>query len=134
MSAVDLKAMTVDQLVDQFAMVAEAQEEAILGSTSGEDDPTRASAVEKMRELAAQLHAVDDELRARGHEVRLALLRLYDHDNAQVNYEAAYYTLGVAPDVALERMHAIADSDWPPQYWQARTVILALDRGIFKPD
>jgi hypothetical protein len=134
MTGADLKSMTVDQLVGYFADTAVAEEKAIYDATTYDDDPAREPAVQRMQELRAELKAIDGELRSRGREARLALLRLYDHDNAQVNLQAAYYTLGVAPDIARQRLQVIADSGWAPQYWQARSIVSALENGNFKPD
>jgi hypothetical protein len=36
--------------------------------------------------------------------------------------------------MARERLQVIAESDWPPQFWQARSIISALESGKFKPD
>lgn len=134
MTKTDLKSMTVDQLVDHFAETAVEQEQAILGSITADDDPERPEAVKRMQELYWELARVDQELRTRGRQARLALMKLYDHENAQVNLEAAHYTLGVAPEVARNRIQEIADSGWPPQFIEARSIISALDNGNFKPD
>lgn len=130
----DLTSMTVDQLVSYFAETATAEEEAINDATTDESDPTRAPAVKKMHVLYAELKRIDGELRRRGREARLALMPLYDHPNAQVNLQAAFYTLGVAPAIARERIRVIADSEWPPQFWQARSIMSALENGNLKPD
>ncbi|HEV8015191.1 MAG TPA: DUF2019 domain-containing protein [Stellaceae bacterium] len=130
----DLKSMSLNELVDYFADTAVAEEEAILGMTTDMDDPTRPAAVQRNHELYDELVRIDAELRSRGRAARLALMKLYDHPNAQVNLQAAYYTLGVMPAAARERIKVIADSEWPPQYWQARSIISALESGNFKPD
>jgi hypothetical protein len=130
----DLTSMTLDQLVKYFVDTAIAEEEAILGSTTGETDPTREAAVKRMNELFDEMERINGELRRRGPDARLALLPLYDHPNAQVNLQAAHYTLAVAPSVARKRLQVIADSEWPPQFWQARSIIRALKSGNFKPD
>lgn len=97
---------------------------AILGSTTDMCDPTREAAVKRMNELFDEMERINRELRRRGH----------DHPNAQVNLQAAHYTLAVAPAVARERLQVIADSEWPPQYIDARSIIDALESGKFKPD
>ena len=130
----DLKPMTVDQLVQYFVDTAIAEEEAILEATTDEKDPTFPAAVKRMQALYMEMERIDRELRKRGRKARLALMPLYDHPNAQVNLQAAHYTLGVAPVVARERLQVIADSGWAPQFWQARSIISALDSGNFKPD
>jgi hypothetical protein len=130
----DLTLMTLDQLVAYFAETATAEEEAIDGMTTDMSDPTRPAAVKRSDELGKELERIDRELRRRGREARLSLLKLYEHPNAQVNLRAAFYTLGVAPAIARERIKVIADSEWPPQFWQARSIISALENGNLKPD
>ena len=130
----DLTTMTIEQLVTYFAETAEAEEEAINGMTTDMSDPTRPAAVKRSDELCDEIERIDRELRRRGREARLALMPLYDHPNAQVNLQAARYTLGVAPERARERLQVIADSDWPPQFWQARSILSALEHGNLKPD
>lgn len=130
----DLTSMKLDQLVKYFIDTAIVEEEAILGSTTDVSDPTREAAVKRMNELYDEMDRINREIRARGREARLALMPLYDHPNAQVNLQAAHYTLGLAPEVARERLQVIADSGWAPQFWQARSILRALDSGNFKPD
>jgi Domain of unknown function (DUF2019) len=65
-----LEDMTLDQLVDRFAEIGIAQDQAEL---MGE--------IRKFNKLFDQMHAVDIELRARSTQARLALLRLFDHEN-----------------------------------------------------
>ena len=130
----DLTLMTLDQLIQYFIDTAIAEEEAILGSTTDEADPTRDAAVKRMNEFFWEMERINGELKRRGPAARLALMQLYDHPNAQVNLQAAHYTLAVAHAAARERLQVIADSEWPPQYIDARTIIDALESGKFKPD
>jgi hypothetical protein len=78
--------------------------------------------------------AVDEELRARGREARLALLTLYDHPNMQVRVKAAIKTLGVAPEAARKVLEAIRASKWQPQAMDAGMILRGLDDGEYKPD
>jgi hypothetical protein len=119
----ELSKINVNRLVDHFAEIALAQDKAI------EQDNNRG-----YRTLYAQMEAVDQELRSRGREARLALMRLYDYPNMQVRLQAATYTLGVAPEPARRLIQAIADSGWPPQALDAGMRIVNLDNGVFKPD
>jgi hypothetical protein len=80
------------------------------------------------------MDATEKELRRRGREARLALLRLYDHPNMQVRLNAAKRTLGIAPDAARRVLQAISDSKWQPQAMDAGMSLWNLDRGVFKPD
>ncbi|MGB6174903.1 MAG: DUF2019 domain-containing protein [Methylocella sp.] len=119
----DLKSMTVDQLVGRFAEIGIAQDQAEL---MGE--------IRKFNKLFDQMHAVDIELRARSTQARLALLRLFDHENIQVRLQAAKWSLGVAPDAARQVIEAISESNWFPQAGEAGMTLSNLDSGIFKPD
>lgn len=123
MKLTELSKMSVDNLVDRFTEIALAQDKAI------EEDNNA-----QFRRLYAQMQLVDQELRSRGREARLALMRLYDYPNMQVRLKAATYTLGVAPEAARRLIQAIADSQWPPQALEAGMRIFNLDNGVFKPD
>jgi hypothetical protein len=123
MKPTELSEMSVAGLVDRFAEIGIAQENAI------EQDNNRG-----YRKLYAQMEAVDQELRSRGREARLALMRLYDYPNMQVRLQAATYTLGVAPEPARRLIQTIADSGWPPQALDAGMTIFNLDNGVFVPD
>jgi hypothetical protein len=118
-----LEKMTVDELVDRFAKIGMAQDGALLDDEIG-----------KVNRLMHQLRELDMELRARGKEARLALLRLYDHPNMQVRLNAAKLTLGVAPVEARKIIEAVKQSGWFPQAGDAGMTLINLDRGIFKPD
>jgi hypothetical protein len=88
----------------------------------------------KFNSLYRQMDATEKELRGRGREARLALLRLYDHPNMQVRLNAAKRTLGVAPEAARKVIQEIYDSKWYPQAGDAGMTLSNLDRGVFKPD
>ncbi len=60
-----LKDFTVDQLVDRFAEIGIAQDQALLY-----DEP------QKFNRLFSEMNELDQELRRRGQHARLALLRL----------------------------------------------------------
>jgi Domain of unknown function (DUF2019) len=123
MRQVKLQEMTVDQLVDRFAEIGVDQDRALLYDEIG-----------RFNKLFDQMHAVDNELRARGTQARLALLRLFDHPNMQVRLEAAKWSLGVAPEMARKVIQNIYDSKWYPQAGDAGMTLWNLDRGVFKPD
>jgi Domain of unknown function (DUF2019) len=118
-----LEKMSVDELVERFAEIGIAQDQAELMGEIG-----------KFNRLFDQMHAVDIELRARGPATRLALLRLFDHPNMQVRLQAAKWSLGVAPEVARKVIQAVYDSKWYPQAGEAGMTLWNLDRGVFRPD
>ena len=123
MKRVNLKTLSVDELVERFAEIARAQDKALLG-----DD------VAKFKNLFTQMTEVDLELRFRGTPARLTLLRLYDDPNCQVRLKAAKRTLGVAPQAARSLIESIAKSSWFPQAGEAGMTLANLDSGVFKPD
>lgn len=123
MKQAKLENMTIDQLVDRFVEIGVAQDQAELMGEIG-----------KFNRLYRQMDATEKELRRRGRNARLALLRLYDHPNMQVRLNAAKRTLGVAPDAARRVLQAISDSKWQPQAMDAGMSLWNLDRGVFKPD
>jgi hypothetical protein len=120
---ITLADMTVDQLVDRFAEIGIAQDQALLGGATG-----------KFKRLFDQMRAVDEELRARGKQARLGLVRLYDHPNIQVRLQAARKTLGIAPVAARKVSEEVSESGWFPQAGDAGMTLSNLDSGFFKPD
>jgi hypothetical protein len=114
MKRVTLQELTIDELVDRFVELGIGQDQAELYDENS-----------KYNMLFKQMTAVDQELRARGREARLALLRLYNHPNMQVREQAAIKTLGVAPEAA---------SKWQPQALDAAMILRGLDSGQYKPD
>lgn len=118
-----LEDMTVDQLVERFAKIGIAQDQALLYDE-----------ISKFTKLYWQMKDVDTELRARGGDARRTLLRLYDHPNMQVRLQAAKKTLSVAPQAAREVIESISESSWFPQAGEAGMTLQNLDDGIFKPD
>jgi hypothetical protein len=122
MKRVGLAAMTDDQLVDRFVEISLAQDKAILYDESS-----------KFNRLFLQEMAVDQELKTRPGDRRRLLLRLFDHENAQVRLNAAKATLAVAPAAAREALENLANSKQFPQAGDAGMSLTNLDRGIYKP-
>ncbi|MGH6838390.1 MAG: DUF2019 domain-containing protein [Methylocella sp.] len=118
-----LNDLTVDQLVDRFAEIGVAQDQALLYGERGH-----------FTKLYWQMKDVDTELRARGKDARCALQRLYDHPNMQVRLQAAKRTLAVSPDAARKLVEEIRASKWHPQAMEAGMTLWNLDTGVFKPD
>jgi hypothetical protein len=123
MKQANLEEMTIDELVEHFAEIGVAQDHAELIGEMG-----------KFNRLYEQMDATEKELRRRGRDARLSLLRLYDHPNMQVRLNAAKRTLGVAPEAARKVIQAIYDSKWYPQALDAGMSLRNLDSGVFKPD
>ena len=122
MKRIRLEDMTVDQLVERFAAIGLDQNEALL-----------MDAIAKFNRLFDEMEDVETELKSREGDQRRALLRLYDHPNAQVRLKAVKATLAVAPEAARRMLKTIADSHEYPQAGEAGMSLVNLDRGIFKP-
>jgi hypothetical protein len=78
MKPMKLESMTVDELIDRYAEICIAEDEALLDDEIG-----------KFNRLFREQRAVDTELRARGKEALLALLRFHVYPNIQVRLQAA---------------------------------------------
>ena len=117
-----LKKMPVDQLVNEFVVLAVQQNDALLG---GE--------ISKVNRLFDRLMAIKDELKARDGDQRTALMSLYDSPNMQVRLTAAKATLAVAPAAARRQLEEIEASQCQPQAGDAGMSLWNLDRGVFKP-
>jgi ParB-like chromosome segregation protein Spo0J len=122
MKGTKLQGMTEDQLVDFFIALALAQDKALLRNEYA-----------KFNRLFDEMEAVEQELKGRLGDQRHALLRLYEHPNAQVRLKAVKATLAVAPVAGRRMLKIIAESREYPQAGEAGMSILNLDRGIFKP-
>ena len=114
--------MTIDQLVERFSDLALEQDKALLGEN-----------IPRINQLSESIEEVKSELQGREGDQRRALLRLYDHPNAQVRLKAVKATLAVEPVVARRMLEIIADSREYPQAGDAGMSILSLERGIYKP-
>jgi hypothetical protein len=122
MKRTKLQGMTVDQLVECFTAIALDQDKALLRNE-----------ITRFNRLFDEMEIIKQELRARDGDQRRALLRLYDHPNAQVRLKAVKATLAVAPERALRMLKAIAESREYPQAGDAGMTLDSLERGIFKP-
>jgi Domain of unknown function (DUF2019) len=117
-----LQDMTVDQLVERFTAIALDQDKALIRNEYA-----------KFNRLFKQMEEVKSELKARDGDQRCALLRLYDHPNAQVRLKAVTATLALAPERARRMLEIIAESREYPQAGDAGMTVYCLERGIFKP-
>lgn len=114
--------MTVSELVEKFAEVAVAQDEAELRGQMA-----------KYNRLYKQMMDVEGQLRGREGDQRLQLVRLFDHPNLHVRVQAAMLTLAVAPTEARAQLEILAASDRLPYSADAGMCLWNLDRGVFKP-
>ena len=122
MTTIDLKHLTVGELVNRFVTLGIEQDQAeLLGDSR------------KFKPLFHMMKAVEDELRSREGDQRIALVALHGHPNMQVRWKAAEATLVVAPEAAREALTAIWESKWYPQAADAGMTLRALARGTYKP-
>src|SRR5687768_3327068 len=99
MKRIDLKPLTVSGLLECFAEIAIAQDEAELYGDTG-----------KFNRLYDRLEEIERELRRRGEDALLMLVKLYDHPNAQVRLAAAQRSRDIAPDLARQVFEKIIAS------------------------
>jgi Domain of unknown function (DUF2019) len=118
-----LSNLTVEQLLERFAALGVDQDKA-----KNKDD------MPSVKCLFWEIQAVVTDLKSRPGDQRRTLTSLYDYPNMNVRLKAAKATLAVAPQAARRAIEAIAASTWPPQCYDARMCLAALDDGIFKPD
>jgi hypothetical protein len=117
-----LKDLTTEELVKLFAENCIEQDQAIFKEE-----------VSKFKKIFGVMFDIEKELKDRGPEARLKLLKLYDHPNIHVRLQAAGATLAVAPVEARRLIEAISNSGWMPQAADAKGTLRNLDSGFFKP-
>jgi hypothetical protein len=118
-----LSEMPIDRLVDRFAEITAAQGIAL-----------DADEFAKYKRLYGQMKDVDNELRSRGREARLALTRLYGRPDAHVRMQAATMTLRIAPETARAVLKAIVDAKLFPQAGHAGILLHGHDVEGWRPD
>jgi Domain of unknown function (DUF2019) len=117
MTRANVEDMRIDQLVEQFTVVAAAEYDAL---EKGDR--------EKFRGLFRQMTDVMNELKSRPIEQRRALMALYQHPNPQVRYEAAFATSDFAAEAARLVFEIIIERNEYPQAADARGMIRELDK------
>lgn len=122
MSSDDMRALTVEQLVDRFIRIALDQDKAITFDDSA-----------AFNRLYSRMELVETELRSRSGDQRRALRPLLDHANAQVRLKAAIVLLAIEPVAARETLQTISDNNEYPQMADARRMMRALDEGRYVP-
>lgn len=114
--------MPIDELVQLFAENCIEQDEAIFKEQ-----------ISEFKKIFNVMFELDKELRRRGRDARLALVKLYEHPNLQVRLQAARVTLGVAPKEARQVIESVSRTGWMPQAADARGTLRNLDTGFLKP-
>lgn len=121
MKQLDLRSMTVLQLVTRFSEITIEQDNAQLFGR-----------IKLYNRLYDDIIAVKNDLAARPGDQRSALMSLYSHSNPQVRLKAAQWSLAVAPASARQVLQDISDRNIYPQAAYARQSLEALDRGESK--
>lgn len=109
MKQLDLRSMTVPQLVTRFSEITLEQDNAQLFGR-----------IKLYNRLYDDIIAVKNELAARPGDQRSALMSLYSHSNPQVRLKAAQLSLAVAPAAARQVLQDISDRSIYPQAAYAR--------------
>jgi|SRR6185437_3149229 len=122
MKRIDLKKMSVPELVERFAALCLGQFQA---EFKGE--------IAKENRFIRQSITVAEELKSRTGDQRNALVPLLDHPNPQVRMMAAQFTLAIAPAAARQALQDLSDRNIYPQAADARGTLWALERGDRKP-
>jgi hypothetical protein len=122
MKDVNLKEMSVSQLVERFTLVTLGQFKAELYDENA-----------KYNQLYREMSSLAQELKSRAGDQRSALTVLYDHPNPQVRLMAAQATLAIAPAEARQVLQIISDRKEWPQAADANGTLRRLDSGERKP-
>jgi hypothetical protein len=122
MKRFDIHNATVAELVDRFATICVAQNDALF-----------LHQISKFNRLYDQMAAITEELKSRSGDQRRALIALHDHRDIQVRLQAARMTLAVAPQESRRVIEAIAASKWYPQAGDAGMSLRGLDSGQYVP-
>jgi len=117
-----LKHLSVEALVEQFRLMALAQDEALL-----DDEHT------KYNRLFDKMEEVKGELKSRPDDGRRAMLPLLAHSNAQVRLKAAIALLAFEPEAARAALQRISDANEYPQAARARGMMRAVDESRYVP-
>jgi hypothetical protein len=112
-----------EQLVARFIEVAQKMGAAVLDSET-----------QRFNRLFPQMEAIDQELRARGREARMALSPLLENGDRFVRYYAAKYMIGLLPGRARSVIEEVAKYKYDALCGDAAMCLYALDKGISKPD
>lgn len=113
--------MTSDELLDRFIEISVEQGKALAFFETA-----------RYKKLYGKLSAVVRELRARHGDERHRLLRLYDHPDLQVRFNAAGRAYALDPEAAIATFRAIKDSRQYPWAGHAGMSLSMLEMGLSK--
>lgn len=116
MTPIDVKKLSVEELVRRFVELTTRQDKAIY------DDDNR-----RYNRLFDQMMETETELKSRPGDQRRALCVLHSHHNMQVRLMAAQATMEVALVQTRPVLEDIAKSGWYPQAADAGLALARLD-------
>jgi hypothetical protein len=122
MKSVDLRTLSIEELLFRFIDLATQREQAELKFRISEES-----------RVIKEIWRVEDELKIRPGDQRIVLTSLFNHPNRQVRCEAALATAYVAPAASRQVLETIIKLGWEPQSSQARGRLMNLDSGFFVP-
>ena len=123
MKKIDMTKLPETELATQFAAAAKERGKAVLDLN-----------VRYANTLFDQMRSIDQELRARGQEARLALAPLLDDPDRFVRFYAAVYLIGLLPNRSRAVMEWNAKYGFDSLAADARGTLRELDAGTYKPD
>ena len=118
----DLKGLNADELVQRFADIGAAQDEAELDGK-----------ISRFNQLYQMHEAVENELRRRPGDGRRALIALFQHRSGRARYNAAVALLAIEPVTARQMLERIRDWKIPPCAADASGMLRSLDEGRYVP-
>lgn len=123
MTRIDLKKLTLEQLLERYVAIGLAEEDEVLyGDASG------------YNKLFRKEQAVVDELQSRRGDQRRLLQTLYQHESSWVRISAVKNSLVFAPEEGRRVLQEIVSSTRQPYAGDAGMALSALDKGIFVPE
>lgn len=121
MKKIDLSKILVEELLDFYIRLSiEQGKAAYVAKTS------------LVNRLGDELHDISNEIKRRPDDHGRSLLKLFEHSNTQVRFNAAASVSGVFPNEARRVMQTIADSKSDMLAFNAKMYLRSLDEWIQK--
>jgi hypothetical protein len=121
MKKVDHSKMAIEELLDLYTRFSiEQGNAAYVANTS------------RVNRIGDALYLISNEIRRRSDDRGRSMLKLFEHPNAQVRFNAAASVSGVFPKEARQAMQDIADSKTEMLAFDAKMYLHTLDEWIRK--
>lgn len=121
--ALNLKTLTLEELLERFEEICLVEDETYAQLFGG--------GAKKYNECETYLLAVYVEIKLRGLDACRALMRLYANPNCQVQYQAAIFTYGIAPELARGLLEKLRDAKLADVSLKAASELRDIDAGLF---